>query len=50
MEPEHEPLDETGRNPTQERMDEEGVEERRVDVDWDEPSSEDDDQGADPAA
>ena len=28
--------DEHGRNPTQERMDEEGIEDRPVDTDWDE--------------
>ena len=32
-------VDETGRNPTQERMDEEGTEDRPIDADWEtEPS------------
>jgi hypothetical protein len=30
-------IDETGRNATQQRMDEEGVEAKPVDVDWEEP-------------
>jgi hypothetical protein len=32
-------VDEEGRNLTQQRLDEEGVEARRVDVDWDEPEA-----------
>jgi hypothetical protein len=31
-----EAIDETGRNPTQQRMDEEGVENVPVDADWEE--------------
>jgi hypothetical protein len=34
-----EAIDEEGRNVTQQRLDEEGLEERPVDVDWDEPDA-----------
>jgi hypothetical protein len=44
MDPEHEQTDEQGRNPTQERMDDEGTETRLVDVDWDEPSPQEGDE------
>jgi hypothetical protein len=52
MDPERDQTDETGRNPTQERMDEEGTEQRPVDVDWDEnePSPHQGEEGTDPAA
>jgi hypothetical protein len=52
MDPEREQIDETGRNPTQERIDEEGAEERPVDTDWDEnePSPHQGEEGTDPAA
>ncbi|MFN2466755.1 MAG: hypothetical protein ABR521_01280 [Gaiellaceae bacterium] len=37
-EPEREPeIDESGRNPTQRRLDEEGPSEQPADVPWDEP-------------
>jgi hypothetical protein len=51
MDPEREQADEKGRNPTQERMDEEGVEERPVDVDWDEnePTPHQGEEETDPA-
>jgi hypothetical protein len=51
MDPEREQADEAVRNPTQERMDEEGVEERPVDVDWDEiePTPHQGEEETDPA-
>ena len=52
MESGEERIDDQGRNPTQRRMDEEGAEERPVDVDWDEnePSPHAGEEGTDPAA
>ncbi len=48
MDPEREQVDETGRNPTQERMDEEGTEDRPVDVEWqNEPSPHEGEQDTD---
>ena len=51
MDPEREQVDESGRNPTQERMDEEETEARPVDTDWDnEPSPHEGEEPTDPAA
>jgi hypothetical protein len=52
MEDEPEQVDESGRNPTQQRIDEEGPEDRPVDIDWDEnePSPHQGEEGSDPAA
>ncbi len=50
MDPEREQIDESGRNPTQERMDEEGTEARPTDVDWDEPSPQEGEEPTEPAA
>ena len=51
MEPEEQQADETGRNPTQERIDEEGPDPRPVDVDWEnEPSPHEGEEPTDPAA
>lgn len=51
MDPEREQIDESGRNPTQERMDEEGTEARPVDADWDnEPSPHEGEEPTEPAA
>jgi hypothetical protein len=51
MDPEREQVDESRRNPTQERMDEEGTEERPVDVASDnEPSPHEGEEGTEPAA
>ena len=51
MDPEPEQVDESGRNPTQERMDEEGIEPRPVDVEWEnEPGPHEGEEPTDPAA
>ena len=51
MDPNQQQDDESGRNPTQERIDEEGAEERPVDVEWDnEPSPHEGEEDTEPAA
>ncbi|MDQ3822399.1 MAG: hypothetical protein M3321_04065 [Actinomycetota bacterium] len=51
MDPQEEHVEKTGRNPTQERIDEEGAEPRPVDVDWDnEPSPHEGEEDTEPAA
>ena len=51
MEPEREQIDDTGRNPTQREIDEDGPDERPADVDWEEnePSPHAGEEGTDPA-